>query len=120
MLLSALWPGLGQFYVGQPVKGALMAIGQVGLLIPLIDVIKSAKTEKYGDVQGYRTEIILALMIGNLIYSVIDAGITAKNYVALRIDKSDQITPTGYAMTVEMSVKIPFWEFDKSKITTIN
>jgi len=108
MLLSAVWPGIGQFYVGEPVKGTLMAVGQIALLFPLLDALKAAKTEKYGDTNEYRAEIILALMIGNLVYSVVDAGIAAKNYVALRIDKSNQITPTGYAMTVEMSFKIPF------------
>ena len=108
MLLSAAWPGIGQFYVGEPVKGTLMAVGQLALLFPLLDALKAAKTEKYGDTNEYRAEIILALMIGNLVYSVVDAGKAAQNYVALRIDKSDHITPTGYAMTVEMSFNIPF------------
>jgi TM2 domain-containing membrane protein YozV len=108
MLLSAAWPGIGQFYVGEPIKGTLMAVGQLGLLIPLLDALKSAKTEKYGDTNEYRAEIILALMIGNLVYSVVDAGKAARDYVALRIDKLDHIATTDYAMTVEMSFKIPF------------
>jgi len=79
VLLSALWPGIGQFYVGEPIKGTLMTVGQISLLVPLIDAMSAAKTEKYGDTNKFRAEIILALMIGNLVYSVIDAGNTARS-----------------------------------------
>jgi hypothetical protein len=47
-------------------------------------------------------------MIGNVIYSAIDAGNTARNYVSLHLDKPGHIISTGYAMSVEMSIKIPF------------
>ncbi len=55
-----------------------------------------------------RARLILCFMIGNVIYSAIDAGNTARNYVSLHLDKPGHIISTGYAMSVEMSIKIPF------------
>lgn len=92
MLLSALWPGIGQFYVGEPVKGTLMAVGQIGFLIPFLDALSAAETEKYGDTQSFRAQLILAFMVGNIIYSVIDAGKTAKALnegLSFQLEKSD-------------------------------
>ncbi len=96
MLLSAIWPGGGQFYNGDYIKGSLMSLGQVACLVPLISALDAAKTEKYGDTNAFRAEIILALMVGNLIYSVIDAGTTARTLssgvgLTIQLEKSNYL-----------------------------
>ncbi|MHB8338322.1 MAG: hypothetical protein ACYDEE_12995 [Ignavibacteriaceae bacterium] len=95
MLISALWPGLGQFYNGptETTKGTIMAVGQGGLL--LLAII-GALNPSEGSVGGgsysggtlsydVKTPSINPLvwvgiigMLGNSIYSMIDAGNRAK------------------------------------------
>jgi TM2 domain-containing membrane protein YozV len=45
VLLSVLWPGIGQFYVGDPIKGTIMALGQTIFLVAYLDANSAVKTE---------------------------------------------------------------------------
>lgn len=112
MLLSAAWPGIGQFYVGEPIKGTVMVVGQIALLVPLLDALSAAKTEKYGDTNAYRAEIMLALMIGNLVYSIIDAGKTARALnsgegISFQLDKTNYLPNSfGENISTDLCAKI--------------
>jgi TM2 domain-containing membrane protein YozV len=82
LLLSAFFPGLGQFYNRQPVKGGLLAVGAlicfwVGALSFLRLFLTLATTRPSGEVGGVETWFgVLGLVLW--LYSVIDAVVTAQ------------------------------------------
>jgi TM2 domain-containing membrane protein YozV len=95
MLMSAVWPGLGQFYNGptETTKGTIMAIGQGGfLLVTLIGALNPSEgsvgnggysngTFNYDVKQPSINPLVwigLVGMVGNCIYSMIDANNRAK------------------------------------------
>ena len=91
MLMSAIWPGLGQFYNGptETTKGTIMAVGQGGFFILMIvgalNPSEPTVSNTYSSINVNVASAInpllwvgLAGMIGNYIYSIIDAGNRAK------------------------------------------
>jgi hypothetical protein len=91
MLMSAVWPGLGQFYNGptETTKGTIMAIGQGGLFILMIvgalNPSEPTVSNTYSSINVNVASAINPLlwvgligMLGNSIYSIIDAGNRAK------------------------------------------
>lgn len=89
MLISALWPGLGQFYNGstETTKGTIMAAGQGGLL--LLTIIGALNPTEETVSNGYYSVnaatginplvwVGIIGMLGNSIWSIIDAGNRAK------------------------------------------
>ena len=91
MLMSAIWPGLGQFYNGptETTKGTIMAVGQGGFFILMIvgalNPSEPTVSNTYSSINVNVASAINPLlwvglvgMIGNYIYSVIDAGNRAK------------------------------------------
>ena len=89
MLISALWPGLGQFYNGptETTKGTIMAAGQGGLLLLAIIGALNPTEETVGSgyykvsaATGINPLVWVGIigMLGNSIYSMIDAGNRAK------------------------------------------
>lgn len=113
-LLSVLWPGIGQFYVRDPIKGTIMAVGQTVFLVAYIDAISASKTEKYGDTQATRAGLLLCFMIGNVIYSAVDAGNTARALndgegLSLQLDKSNYLPNSiGKNISNDICAKILF------------
>ena len=91
MLMSAVWPGLGQFYNGptETTKGTIMAVGQGGFFILMIvgalNPSEPAVSNTYSSINVNVASAINPLlwvgligMLGNSIYSIIDAGNRAK------------------------------------------
>ena len=113
MLMSAIWPGLGQFYNGptETTKGTIMAVGQGGFFILMIvgalNPSEPTVSNTYSSINVNVASAINPLlwvglvgMIGNYIYSIIDAGNRAKELNAeegISIDLNTfQRTPLVY------------------------
>jgi len=106
-VLSAVLPGLGQFYNGQPKKGAL----HLGLTLVFFVVA--------GEYQDMPEEVGVAGLVGTWVWSVIDAPLTAKAINEGRVQLSVApgggnpsvlgLAPTHHLPRIEMkiSVKVP-------------
>lgn len=106
-LLSLLWPGIGQFYVGtspEIVKGIIMATGQATVLAVLIDALKGTSNPLSADVDRYRASIIELLMAGNIIYSMIDAGNAATEFNRTNGFSLNQDNPSRFTLRNKVNI----------------